>query len=317
MGIIICEPTPVEFAHQQLAWIKVCIPDGVICDPNPKDGILNDCENTWNQIYCKTDRPFSMQYRRGDLIQFQTKFRDFWNDEAEQPDQGWNDFAIARLYNDENNQLLSDNVNDFASRFYVGWNGKESIQVIEIDTNKEIFDDVDCWHIEFESRYVVVDAEENETVIIDGTLCTEQFCDCGDCETWPTFEATHKSYDGHGYWHGNVSSWVGNSFFLFNPIYRFPVEVVQTGTRTRRIISPTDTVDFDTALIYTGGTIMLVPPFVLNMLSLGYLTAKNIIVNGVNYDTEDSEITRRNTGSEMQMFNFNLFKNGSKDQINC
>ena len=309
MGVKVC-PILLGLPYVQLAaWERLCALEFRPCNPNPESGPIKDCADTWNQIYCSHDGPFSMQYVRGDKIQFQTKFRDYYNPDEENPADGWNIFVIARLVTVDG--VISEDVADFCSKYFVGWNGVESIQSIEIDTSLPIFDEVECFHVEFESRYL-----DGETIIIDSTACTEEWCNCFNCKPWPLLESQIKGYDGHGYWHGDMQSLQG-VYFTFSPKYRFPLELVQVGAGVSRILTPGGVQHFDSKLIYRVGTLEYVPPYVLNMLILGFITGKTIIFAGEIYETADTEISRSNTGSEMMIFKFELYNYGKKQKRNC
>lgn len=293
------------------AWINVCLPEFANCDPNPDDGLITDCEKTWNSRRCRTDYDFFMHYVKGDLIQFQVIFRDAYNTDKENPEYGWNDWLMARLYNDDTGQMLSDDVEDFCSREYTGWNGKESIGVLEVDTGAAIFDDVNCWHIEFESRYV-----EEDVVYIQSTACTEPFCACATCDHYPLVGSNMNNYDGLGYWHGAFEKVVGD-YFPFNPYYRLPIEIVQVGTGITKIVNDRETLDFDRRLVYRVGTTKLVPPYILNVVTLGFLSALNIIIDGEYYEADSLEVQRTNEGSEMMWFNFDVYKNERQKRNDC
>lgn len=323
MGVHICPfvpPEPGLPAIQLAAWEKICIPTPEICDPNPDDGPIRDCEDTWNNSHCVTDSDFFMKYAHGDKLQFQTKFRDFWNTDPENPDDGWDIFVKAKLISNDTGATLSEEVADFCSRYYVAWNGTESIQVLEVDTSLPIFDDVICWHLEFESYRVetVGEGEEAEDItVIDSSACSEDWCDCQECELQPVLKSNMTGYDGHGYWHGEVDSWVGNQVFVFNPAYRFPLEIVQIGTQMTKETTNTNTISFEGAQVYHIGTTEPVPPYVLNMLTFGFLTSRILTFAGEDYSTEDVSIRRTNKRSEMQVFTFELLKYARQQKREC
>jgi hypothetical protein len=323
MSVKICPfvpPFPGLPQIQIAAWDKICLPVPVVCDPNPDSGPIRDCEDTWNNAHCVQDENYSMAYLHGDLIQFQTKFRDFWNTDPENPDDGWNLFVKAKLISNDDGSLLSDDVALFASRYYVAWNGVESIQVLEVDTSLPIFDDVICWHIEFESYRIETVGEGEEevsTTIIDSTACTEDWCDCGDCEAQPLLTSNITGYDGHGYWHGDVSSWVGNEIFIFQPSYRFPLEIVQIGGQMTKETTRTQTLSFEGAAVFHVGTFIPVPPYVLNMLVFGFLSGRLLTFAGETYSTEDVSIRRTNKRSEMQVFTFELLQYVQQEKREC
>jgi hypothetical protein len=157
---------------------------------------------------------------------------------------------------------------------------------------------------------------DGEVVVIDSTACSEEWCNCFQCKPWPLLEAQIKGYDGHGYWHGDVTSFEG-TFFPFKPKYRFPLELVQIGGGISRIVTPGGVQDFDSRIIYRVGTYEYVPPFVLNMLILGFISGKELIFAGEVYETADTEVQRTNTGSEMMTFKFELYRYGKKTKRDC
>lgn len=321
MGVHVCPIIPIFTANQDLAWEKICVPEAIVCDPNPENGPIRDCEDTWNNSHCVTDENFFMRYESGDLIQFQTKFRDEWNDDPDAPVDGWNTFIKAKLISNDTGATLSEDVADFASRYYVAWNGKESFQVIEIDTSLPIFDDVICWHLEFETYRIETinegEEDEEDITIIDSTACSEDWCDCGDCDEWPLLESLITGYDGHGYWHGEAEAYVGTGYFVFKPAYRFPFEIVQVGSQISSIVTNTTTLDFEAAAVFTAGTIMPVPPYVLNMLTFGFLTGRLLNFAGKTYSREDISIRRTNKRSEMLVFTFDLLKYERQAKKDC
>jgi hypothetical protein len=323
MGVHVCDLSLFNWsdAHQEAAWEKFCIPGRTVCDPNPDDGVITKCDQRWNENFCQNDREYTMAFRRGDKLHFQTKFRDFWNPDPEVPSGGYNDWIIVRLIKNGTNETLSEDVADFASRYWVGWNGQESIQVLEVDTQLPIFDDVECWHLEFESRRIETkgeEEEETEIIVIDSEACSEDFCDCDTCDVQPLFRAIHgQGYDGHGYYYGPVTNFVGNAFFLYNPAWRFPMEYLQIGGRVTRETSPTAVVDHDVSEVWHVGTITAVPPFVFNMVLKGILTALQVKINGKRFQIADRSITRTNNKSEMLTFTFEIYRNGKKQKTDC
>ena len=302
------------------AWDKICLPELVVCDTNPQDGPIRDCEDTWNNSHCAHDENFFMRYEYGDLIQFQTKFRDFWNPDPELPVEGWNIFVKAKLISNDTGETLSEDVADFCSRYFVGWNGEGSIQVLEVDTSLPIFDDVVCWHLEFESyrEQTIGEGEEAEDVtVIDSSACSEDWCNCGDCDPWPLLQSNIDGYDGHGYWHGEMASWIGNEIFLFNPAYRFPLEIVQVGTQITKEVTDTSTLDFEAGQVFHVGTIIPVPPYVINILTFGFLVGRILTFAGEQYSVDDVSPRRSNKRSEMLVFNFEIYKYVKRSKKGC
>lgn len=245
-----------------------------------------------------------MPYHPGDLIQFQTRFRDAWNADPESPTDGWNEFIIARLVNSATGEILSEDVTEFASRYLVGWERRGSYQLLEVDTALPIFSGVDCWHLEYEARRL--NGENDVTIISTG--CTEEFCSIQNCDDYPLVQPIYNRFDGYGYWYGSPDAYVGSEEFKFQPEYRFPIDVIQTGGEIETQKSGDNLTAIRTSEVHIVETTERVPPYVFNLWLKMILPAISIDIDGIRYKYRGSGISRGNSGSEMFVFSLNLYR---------
>lgn len=293
-----------------------CVPGLEPCDPNPTDGIIQDCEDTWNRNFCRKDQCWSMPYQSGDKIQMQTRFRDLYNDDPAAPLAGWDDAFVVSLVDSATGEILSSLIADFASRYYVGWDGRGAYQVLEIDTSLPIFEGVTCWHLEFKAMQEITEGESTITVTHD-SACSEDFCEIQDCDQYLRVEPIYSRRDGFGYWYGMPKAYHGSEPFAFNPVYRFPIDVVQVGGDLEKTIAGRNTVTAKTSRRYVCEMTELVPPYVFNQWLRMILPAPQIKIESETYTYPGGSVSRENRGSEMFIFSVTLYQDATQEETNC
>lgn len=305
MPVHVCSVAPTYY--QTLAWEKYCLPEFQVCDPNPEDGLVKPCEETWNAILCPEDLCYSMPVLRGDLVHFQTRYRDNWNDED--LTDGIGTWIRVRLVS--NGETVSDVESDFMSRYMVGREKRGDYQLYEVDTSLPLFDDLNCWHLEF----TVYDQTESELAIVN-TGCTEEFCFITDCDQYMTFEPLIQKYDGFGYYYGDPINWVGDNF-NFNPVYRLRSAIHLKGIENQKVITGESVSLLNVREVYHVDILDWVAPYVLILLGKMLLAPKYTKIDGIKYETENQTITRRNKGNRNLSIIFNVYKNGETTSTDC
>ena len=309
-------PAPVTPCFtQNVEWRDFCIPDIQPCNPNPSDGLIRECGQTWNAGGCQ-HKCWSFPYFGGDKIQLQTRLRDTWNTNPEAPDDGWNLAFTARLVDRNTGELLSEDVTEFCSRYLVGHDGQGSYQILEVDTSLEIFEDVACWAIEYGTNKPLGEDE----IEVSLTDCTEDFCEvepCIDCDQWVKLKPKFKHYDGQGYWYGNPVAFAGPASFKFEPEYLIPAYLTQTGGEIIEGEFNPGNAAVETSKVWILEIGELVPPYVFNLFVKSILPASGIEINQEIFTYRPGTLTRDNRRSRLFIFSLNLYQDERQTKSSC
>ena len=276
---------------------EFCLPLKEICNPTPTDGILSLCSETYN---CTRNRQledaYFHPYESGDLIQIQTQFFDFFNPDRTIPVSGWGSFVTAQLF-DNNSNLLSTNIDDFASMYYVAWNGSNSFQVIKVDTSLPIFANNPCWSIRFRS-------------FDDGLIQVEEYCsqDFGlahECKDLITIKGEFDSFDCLGNDYRLPLTSVGTAFKYDNTLKYYAVLRDEGGSVTKTVVKDTRTA---IQAVHTSviRLMRLIPSWVKNTLLKQHIGAQIFYVDGVEYLKDSWQIENENTKNNLFYFDIEI-----------
>ncbi len=194
-----------------------CLPKKVQCPTTDTDGFLTLCDQAYCKIKCDYEHSSIVPFKRGDIIHIQTQFRDKVNTDIYNPTSGWGEWMMIELINTSTGEVVSTNISQIVSKWYVCHNGSNSYQVIEIDTNKEVSGDFiipDCWQLKVYS----LDAIGGEANIVE-ERCTNQFTLVDDCWENHTIEGEYSDFDCVGNFYGTPdcgAGEAGGAFFKYS-----------------------------------------------------------------------------------------------------
>lgn len=202
-----------------------CLPMKIQCVNTDDDGFLQDCDKKYCDIRCDWEPSGEIPFVKGDTIMFQTQFRDKANTDNENPTLGWGDWVYFELYDAETNTLVTDSLaSPFVSGYYVAHNGRNSYQVIEIDTTDE---DFPCaWYI----KLIAYDQAGEEANEID-SRCSQTFKEIDGCMETHLIEGIFSQYDCVGNYYGDpnitVGQQSGSTVFAYRNITRIEGSIVK------------------------------------------------------------------------------------------
>lgn len=190
----------------------ICLPTRKDCSPGCRDKLLVPCDQTYNCNRSQSQTPFTIPYRAGDKIMFQTQFLDIFNPDETSPIDGWGTatFMRARLRDNNTDTVVSTDVSEFASRYLVGYDGEKSYQLLEIDTSL----------IKIACFSITIQAYDTNGNITD-ELCTQDFEIIEDWQESVLVSSTYSNEDCCGHYYGDPVSYVGTSSFSYNNTLRY------------------------------------------------------------------------------------------------
>ena len=258
-----------------------CLPMKIQCIDTDDDGFLQACDKRYCDIRCDHETDGTVPFVYGDKIMFQTQFMDKANTDPRAPTLGWNDWVFFEIYNGETGALISDaGFIDDITRFYVCHNGRNSYQVLEIDTSIE---DFPC---SFYIKFIAYDGAGEEAIEID-SRCSQIFKLVDDCMETHLIEGEYLEFDCVGNYYGDPECedgmQTGSESFAYRNITRIEGQIVkgqpeiENEDETNRII--------DNYKLTTASSSQKSGVFLSNYMISWYsnlFSAKNIKIDGNN-----------------------------------
>lgn len=271
---------------------QFCLPDVEICDETPTDGIVSACDDTWNCNICDGEKVYFNPYVRGDKIQIQTMFLDYYNPDKTDPASGWGtpatSYMAAVIYDNEGNSQ-SFNLSEFASRTMVAWNGTNSYQIIEIDTSLALFETLKCWTLE-------IRAYDDANYVVQ-SVCTQHFAE-RPCDRTVLIKGTFRKFDCDSRYYGTPVAYNGD-LILYDNTFRYPAELVDTGARVSKTVVGSARTFVEHVKLWRLSFRALVPPYVKNTLSKQHLGAARLYIGGHEYTADNFRFQNENDQSRM------------------
>lgn len=196
--------------------IRAAVPIRYNC-LNLPPGFLSADNDGWNCNLCGSDSDFFAPYEPGDIIPFQTRVADNYNNPAsvlsfgiKTVASGVNNFMVIELQ-DCCGLAVTDFVNEFAEDWWVSY----SLQFGSIQTwfvNTGLFPtNLKCF------RFKIVFYKIDQITLlpqIERTIYTEYYkevAECGSDVNTVLIESTYQSTDCNGNWYGAPTNYFGNS----------------------------------------------------------------------------------------------------------
>lgn len=186
-----------------------CLPAFGVCDLTLDEGLIKDCELVWcSKMKLPGDIPYYNPIADGAKIMLQTQFFDEGSTDRTDPDSGWTNWINIELY-DEAGVLVANSavggMGEIASRWLNGWNGKNSIQIVEIDTS--LFA-TECFTFRIVTGQGLVKCSEPFRRIL---TCTDDII---------SLNSSNTGFDCHNNYYGLMTNVHGSGSFAFdNTIY--------------------------------------------------------------------------------------------------
>lgn len=272
---------------------RFCFPPFEDCSPTPLDIILTSCDAIWNCNLTQTDIAYFTPYVVGDKIHIQTLFADNYNADRTNPINGWVDSTPGYLTAELcalDGTVLSSTLNDFLSSYLAGWNGLNSYQIIEIDTQliDTNFADEDCWSIRLTSY---------DQTGIEQQVCTQHFAKA-ICEKTVKIKSEFRGFDCFGHYYGSPVAFLGTEF-TFNNEMRYWADLIDSGTNFQKTLFYETAVKNDLEENYLLVLSKMIPPYSKNMLTKMHLAGQKVYFNDGLYRIDDYNVTNENQKGKM------------------
>jgi hypothetical protein len=224
-----------------------------------------------------------------DKFMIQTVFLDEYNADPAIPTVGWGAagaaFVSAELCDETG--VVSTDVTAFTSRRMIGWNGRRSYQIIEVDmalvapliTGK-------CFNITLKSHNTV------STAAID-SVCTQDFTIEDNCNDTLRIGSTMTNEDCCLNWYGAPVTFVGDNFKYDNTM-RYRASAVYTGGGVSKTVDKFNSNIKASRTVLTENTEITfrdkMPEYLAKLLHRVHLAGISIQLDGVTYYIDSFEI---------------------------
>lgn len=189
------------------------VPIRYVCPPLPPEFIF-ESQDAWNCNLCGSDVEFFAPYLRGDIIPFQTRFADEYNQPNNVLSAGFlnsvgTDWFIRVSIVDCCDVVYSKFIDEFCETWWVGQStGTGSVQTWFVNTGL-LPTDLTCWRLVID--LFKKDADGN--VIPDITIYTQYFKEIPECGFTQNalIESTYADFDCNGNYYGTLQNYFGPS----------------------------------------------------------------------------------------------------------
>ena len=233
----------------------------------------------------------------------QTLFTDLYNTDPTNPTSGWGNpsFIKAELFNYDGN-FISEDHTTFASRYLVGWNGKSSYQLLELDTALIA---QDCFYV----RITAYDSDDDQV----GQVCTQEFAK-SQCTDLIELEGMYDTFDGLGNYYGSPNAFVGNGSFKYTNKLKVHAYIHDDGGSVKATSFNSNRVISEITHTYKFVLTRQVPPFVKNLILKVFFPAKTLYFSGEIYKVpDDFSIENQYRDSRMFFFESEIFTEAEAD----
>lgn len=259
------------------------IPIRYPCPELPPDFIYDEADS-WNCNLCGSDLPFFTPYISGDVIPFQTRFVDNYNQPQSILTTGFRTslggpyFVMVEVIDCCDN-VISKFVDEFCDEFYIGYSIETgSIQTFFINTG---LINVNCFKLRITFQKI---DPITSLPVIDRIIYSEYFKEISECGYNETvlIESTYSQFDCNGLFYGQLTNVLGvgnspyyNSIRLFGNVEFTGDSESVTENDRNIIISKTITKNYKViSSVY--------PPYYVKKLSQT-VRGNNVTVNGISY----------------------------------
>lgn len=285
-----------------------CVPMDLSC------GWMGNTEDAYNCNLCGADTYFCRPYEQGDKIQLQTQMADTLNALPLEPVYGWADGIVVtpafrvQLF-DMNDVLISSDVQDFCSRYFVGvaFGQNKTVQGLEIDTALVLALGLECFYLRVNSF-----TDLGAGIVENNVIYSEPFC-VTTCDDYVlSVKGEWDGFDCCGNWHGEIQPAVGDAF-VFNNTYKYYAHLAETGSNVTKVYFVDKVTETDVISLYEIQLDRPIAPFMKSIFVNSHYAAKRLYVNGVEYKANGSVSNRLGRESKMWLFDAEIYKECKKD----
>lgn len=282
-----------------------CLPIKKQCIETDDDGYLQDCDNKYCQIRCSWEASGEIPFVVGDKLMFQLQFRDIVNSDIYNPSTGWGSWVFAELYDASDDTLLYTFGSDALARFYVCHNGRNSYQVIEIDTAD---DGEFTWPCSFYFKFYATDGLGGEATVID-ERCSHNFKLVDPCMKTVTIEGLYSKYDCLGNYYGDPCDDVGGQAnaesFKYSNKTRIEGKLVKKTTDTENEDGKTVIIEnYEFTTKYADSKSGVYLPNYLITWYVNLFSAKTVKIDGVTQNISNFAVNYEEENPNSAIVNF-------------
>ena len=187
------------------------VPIRYTCPPLPPEFIFEP-QDAWNCNLCGSDVEFFAPYLKGDIIPFQTRFADEFNQPNSVLSAGFfdsvgTDYYVIVTLLDCCDNAITKSIDDFAEAWWVGHSvGTGSVQTWFVNTG--LFPtDLTCWRLKIE----IYKKDEDGNPVQDISVYTQFFKEIPECGFTQSalIESTYADFDCNGNYYGTLQNYFG------------------------------------------------------------------------------------------------------------
>lgn len=187
------------------------VPIRYVCPPLPPEFIFEE-QDAWNCNLCGSDVEFFAPYVKGDIIPFQTRFADEYNQPNNILTAGFfdsvgTDWYVAVTLMDCCGTGLTKNINDFCEAWWVGHSqGTGSVQTWFVNTG--LFpSDLTCWRLNIQ----IYKKNEFGDKVLETNVFTQYYKEIPECGFTDSvlIESTYADFDCNGNYYGTLQNYFG------------------------------------------------------------------------------------------------------------
>lgn len=285
-----------------------CVPMNLSC------GWLGNTEDAYNCNLCGSDIYFCRPYEAGDKIQLQTQMADTLNALPLEPVYGWADGVVAtpafqaQLY-DMNDNLISSDVQDFCSRYFVGvaFGQEKTIQGLELDTTLIAALGVDCFYLRVNSF-----VDFGAGLVENNVIYSEPFCVTSCNDKVLAIKGEWDGFDCCGNWHGEIQPAVGDAF-EFDNTYKYYATLAESGTNVTKTYFVNNVTETNVVSLYEIQLDRPIAPFYKSIFANSHYAAKRLFVNGEEFKANSNISNRLGRETKMWLFDAEIYRECKKD----
>lgn len=246
-----------------------CRPDGT--------GIFTD--DSWNCNRCRGMEPKAyMPWVQGDKFMFQTNFADQHHADIENPSDPFAPTAAVSAATSYRAELCYPGgsslvLAEFASASMVAWNGENSYQIVEVDTDLTLFDTLDCWELKISS----LDASGN----VADFMSTQTFKKAVCTEETILIRGNYKLWDCFGNYYGEPTVYVGDQLLYDNRLRMWGL-VANIGISSNASFDFSSANSGQSSVVYRYNTTEWYPPYQRKLLQV-FLDSTSFTLGGQYY----------------------------------
>lgn len=308
--LFVIYPTGI-FGNVDSFTLESCDIRTVDCSPDQPDSFFTECSRRWNPNKCVNESCYFTPWVRGEKFMIQTTFVDLISPDAENPTAAFDQVVRISIIDAVTGSTAGTGSAAVSDRFFNGWNGSNSFQVIEIDTSKPLFSGLSCWYIQVESIDSIGTALK--------TICShdykEYFETCDGLEI-VTVEGRYGGFDCSGLYYLEPDEFVGTSFAYENKM-NIAARIVDGNDSFTKTLFSRSVVKTELTAVSNLVLMAAIPPGIKNFFVRNILSAPGLYVDGRPFEVDSFSLSNK-LNSNQRMFLFNVaMTNTCENEFGC